>query len=156
MQVAGGTALVVERAGAGALLQGAEGPLVEGVVEAAVADVARQHGAFSARRDGQWGGSGVVLATLGGGVAVRVVPELTEHPGAEDDTKSWQGAVDVGVRVCLKMCRQFGFEVGDLTVQLDDDADRGPGGRGECGGDCGGGGELLGAQRSGDLLGADI
>jgi hypothetical protein len=41
------------------------------------------------------------FATLGGGVAIRVVPELTEHPGAEDDTKSWQGAVDVGVRVCL-------------------------------------------------------
>jgi hypothetical protein len=41
---------------------------------------------------------------IGGGVAVRVVPELTEPPGAEDDTKSWQGAVDVGVRVHLKMC----------------------------------------------------
>ncbi len=27
------------------------------------------------------------------------------HPGAEDDTKSWQAEVDVGVRVCLKMCR---------------------------------------------------
>ena len=38
--------------------------------------------------DGQWCGSGVVLATLGRGVSVRVVPELTEHPGAEDDTKS--------------------------------------------------------------------
>jgi hypothetical protein len=70
-----------------------------------------------------------------GGVAVGVVPELTKHPGAEDDTKSWQGEVDVGVRVCLKMCRQFGFEVGDLTVQFDDDADRGADGCGECGSD---------------------
>ena len=54
VQVAGGAVLVVEGAGAGAGLQGAEGPLVDGVVEAAVADVAGQHGAFLARRDGQW------------------------------------------------------------------------------------------------------
>ena len=47
----------------------------------------------------------MVFAKLGGGVTVRVVPQLTEHPGAEDDTKSWQAEVDVGVRVCLKMCR---------------------------------------------------
>ena len=45
------------------------------------------------------------------------------------------------------MCCQFGLEVGDLTVQLADDPDRGTGGRGERGGDRGGGGELLGAQR---------
>ena len=54
-------------------------------------------------------------------------PELTEHPGAEHNTESWQGEVDVGVRVCLKMCHQFGLEVTDLVVQLDDDANRGPG-----------------------------
>ena len=54
------------------------------------------------------------------------------------------------------MCGQFGLEVGDLAVQLDDDAHRGTGGRGECGGDRGGGGELLGAQHSRDLLGAGI
>ena len=54
------------------------------------------------------------------------------------------------------MCRQFGLEVGDLAVELGDDADRGAGGRGERGGDRGGGGELLGAQHGRDLLGADI
>jgi len=86
---------------------------------------------------------------------VRVVPELTEHPGAEHDTESWQhdteswrGEVDVGVRVCLKMCRQLCFEVSDLTVEFGDDADCGAAG----GGDRGRGGELLGAQRSADLL----
>ena len=51
--VVGGAVLVVERAGAGAGGQGAEGPLVDGVIEAAVADVAGQHGAFLAGRDGQ-------------------------------------------------------------------------------------------------------
>src|SRR5271156_3528453 len=70
---------------------------------------------------------------LGGGVSVRVVPELTEHPGAENDTESWQGEVDVGVRVCLKMLGQRDLELGDLAVELDDDGDRGAGGGGECG-----------------------
>ncbi len=102
--------------------------MVDRVVEPAVAHVAGQHGTFAARSDGQWGCSGVVLATLGGGVSVRVVPELTEHPGAEDDTKSWQGAVDVGVRVCLKMVGQHCFEVADLVVQFGDDMDCGGGG----------------------------
>ena len=72
VQVAGGAVLVVKGACAGTVGQGAEGPLVDRVVEAAVADVAGQYGAFLARRDGQWGGSGVVLARLGGGVAVGV------------------------------------------------------------------------------------
>jgi hypothetical protein len=56
-------------------------------------------------------------------VAVRVVPELTEHPGAEHNTKSWQGAVDVGVRVRL----QRGLELGDLIVELSDDMNSGGG-----------------------------
>jgi hypothetical protein len=64
-----------------------------------------------------------------------VVPELTEHP-AEDDTKSWQGAVDVGVRVRLKMVGQRGFEVGDLSVERRDDLHHscrgGSEGRGYC------------------------
>ena len=57
------------------------------------------------------------FARLGGGVSVPVIPELTEHPGAEDDTKSWQGEVDVGVRVCLNMGAQLGFRGGDLGAK---------------------------------------
>ena len=44
------------------------------------------------------------------------------------------------------MCHQLGLEVVDLAVELGDDADRGPGTGPERGGDCGGGGQLLGAQ----------
>lgn len=33
---------------------------------------------------------------------VCVVVELTEHPGAEESTKSWQRAIDIGVWVSLK------------------------------------------------------
>ena len=73
-------------------------------------------------------------------VSVRVVPELTEHPGAEYDTKSWQGAVDVGVRVCLKMGGQAGLELSDLAVELGDDAHLGAGGGAERRGDRGRGG----------------
>src|ERR1700761_2506296 len=104
VEVSGGAVLVVERSRACAVIDGPEGPLVDGGGEPSIADTAGQDGAFLTRGDGQWGGSGVVVARLGGGVSVRVVPELTEHPGAEDDTKSWQAEVDVGVRVCLKMC----------------------------------------------------
>ena len=59
-----------------------------------------------------------------------------------------QGEVDVGVQVCLKMCGQFGREVGDLAVEPDDDAHRRAGRRGERGGDRRGSGELFGAVRS--------
>src|SRR6476619_1029013 len=52
--VAGLAMLVVEGAGAEAGGEGAEGPLVDGVIQAAVADMAGQHGALLARRDGQW------------------------------------------------------------------------------------------------------
>lgn len=151
VEVFGSAVLVVVGACAWAAGDRAERPLVDSVVEPAVADVAGQHGAFFARRDCQRGGSSVVFARLGGGVASGVVPELTEHPGAEHNTKSWQGAVDVGVRVCLKMCRQFGFQIADLVVELDDDADCGAGGRRERGADRGSSGELLATQNFLDL-----
>jgi hypothetical protein len=35
---------------------------------------------------------------------VRVVTELGQHPGAEDDAKSRQTPVDLGVRVSFKLC----------------------------------------------------
>ena len=58
---------------------------------------------------------------------------------------------------CVSKCvGQFGLEFADLVVQLDDDADRGPGGRAERGGDRGGGGELLSAQRGLDLLSTGV
>ena len=86
VQVSGGAVLVVERSGARAFCQRGEGPLVDGVIEVAVAHVTGKHSALLARCDGQRGGSGIVSARLSVGEAVRVVPELTEHPGAEYDT----------------------------------------------------------------------
>ena len=40
VKVSGGAVLVVERSGARAVVDGAEGPLVDGVVEPSVADTA--------------------------------------------------------------------------------------------------------------------
>jgi hypothetical protein len=95
----------------------------------------------------------VVSARLGVGVSVRVVPELTEHPGAECHTKSWQGTVNAGVRVLVKMLGQGGLELGDLAVELGDDAHCGAGGGPERVGDRGRCGQLLRAQRGLDFMG---
>jgi len=86
----------------------------------------------------------------------RVVPELAEHPGAEHDTESWQGEVDVGVRVLFKILGHGVLEVGDLTVQLRDDPDSGFGGGRERLGHSAGGGELPAAQHDLDLGGAPV
>ena len=57
-------------------------------------------------------------------VAVRVVPELREHPGAEDDTESGQTEVDASVRVLLKTVCQGGLQLVDLGVQRGDHPDQ--------------------------------
>ncbi len=64
VEVAGVASLVVELPGTGTGRQCAERPLVDGVVEAPITDVAGKHRAFLARRDRQRGGSGVVSARL--------------------------------------------------------------------------------------------
>lgn len=78
-------------------------------------------------------------------------PELTEHPGAEYDTKSWQGAVDVGVRVRLKMVGQHDLKLDDLVVELSDDMHRRGGGGPERSGGRIGCGQVRRAQRGLDL-----
>src|SRR5690349_19003906 len=57
---------------------------VQGVDEVPVADVPGVHGFLLAGLDGQRGGSGVVLAGLGGGVAAGSVAELAEDPRSGD------------------------------------------------------------------------
>jgi hypothetical protein len=54
VQVAGGAVLVVEGSCSWTGSERAEGPSVDGVIEAPVTDVAGQYGAFLALRDGQW------------------------------------------------------------------------------------------------------
>jgi hypothetical protein len=56
-------------------------------------------------------------ATLRILVAVQVIAELCEHPGAEDHRESWQGADDLGVLVRLKMLAQLLLELIDLGPQ---------------------------------------
>jgi hypothetical protein len=53
VEVSGGAVLVVERSCACAVVDGAEGPLVDGVVEPSIADTTSQDGAFLTGGDGQ-------------------------------------------------------------------------------------------------------
>jgi hypothetical protein len=46
----------------------------------------------------------VVLASLGIGEPVRVIAELGQDPGAEDDAQAGLAGVDVSVQVAAKMC----------------------------------------------------
>ena len=103
VKVPSGPSLVVVGPAAGTRRQRAERPLVDGVVEASVANVSGEDGPLLSRSDGEWRRAGVVLARLGTGVSIGGVSELAQHPGAEYITESWQGEVDVGVRVLLKM-----------------------------------------------------
>src|SRR6201996_1274169 len=101
--VPGGSMLVVVGAGAGAGGQGGKGPQVDRVGEALVAGVAGQHGPPGARSTRDGGRSGVVFATLGGGVPAWCIAELAEHPGAQDGPQSWQGTDHLRVRVRIKI-----------------------------------------------------
>jgi hypothetical protein len=69
------------------------------------------------RRFGDRRGAGVVLPCLGVGVAVGVVTELTEDPGAQDDAKPGSAGVDLSVRVPAKMVGHRRPELGDLGVE---------------------------------------
>ena len=66
-------------------------------------DVAGQDDLLLAGRAGDRAGAGVVLAGLGIGVAIVVVAELGEHPGAEDDPSPGWLREDLSVRVPAKM-----------------------------------------------------
>ena len=64
-----------------------------------VADVASEHGpCFLPEAMVKGDVPAQLLRDLAFGAAVWVGPKLIEHPGAEHDTESGQGEVDVGVR----------------------------------------------------------
>ena len=76
--------------------------------------MAGEYRAFLARRDRQRGGAGVVSARLGGGVAVGVVPELTEHPDA-DIYRSLPG---LGVILGARVLGEFGDDPNRYTAPI--------------------------------------
>jgi hypothetical protein len=61
-------------------------------------------------------------------VAARVVPELRQHPGAENDAESGQATQDHGVRVLLKTVCQRRLEISDLGREHGDHGDQRAGG----------------------------
>lgn len=64
-------------------------------------------------------GGGVVLAGLGAGVAVRVVAEFCEHPGAAYHAQPRLGEDDLSGRVLPKMCLDLPLQGRDLGVEQD-------------------------------------
>src|SRR5579859_2059877 len=141
---------VVEGPGAGRGVQGGEGLGHERVSEPVVADEPGGDGLPLPRRAGERGGGGVVLAGLAAGVAVRVVAELAEDPGAEDESQAGLGQVDLSVRVTAKNRLHLALQRLDLLVQDGDHRDQGPDGDGVGGGDSGRLAQLGAAQRGED------
>src|SRR5437867_8687900 len=88
-----GTLEVVVAPGSGRRGDGGEGPSLAGISQPVVADEPRQHHLGPAGSLGDGRGAGVVLARLTIVVAVRIVSELGQCPGAEDGSKSWQTEV---------------------------------------------------------------
>src|SRR5215469_16006446 len=91
-----------------------EGPQLAHVREPVVANEPGQHHPAPARglRDGR--GASVVLTRPTILVAVRIVTELRQCPGAEDRRKSWQTEVDLGVRVYFQSAVELLLQLVDL------------------------------------------
>src|SRR5258708_8412942 len=132
---ASGTLGVVEGPGAGRGAQGGEGLGHQRVDEPVVADEPGGNGLLLARRAGERGSAGVVLAGLAAVVAVRVVAELAQYPGAENRSQAGLGQVDLSVRVTAKNRLHLLFQGLDLLVEDGDHRDQGPDGRRVGGGD---------------------
>ncbi|GAA2260662.1 hypothetical protein GCM10010430_50930 [Kitasatospora cystarginea] len=95
----------------------------QGVDEPVAADVPRGHDVLSTGGAGDRAGAGVVLAGLGTGVAVRVVPELCKYPGAEHRSQSGLGADDLSVGVPAEAVLDLPVKEVDLLVQGDQQRD---------------------------------
>src|SRR6266404_6144799 len=108
---------VVEGAGAGRGVQGREGLRVERVDEPVVVDEPGGDDLLLPGRAGDRAGGGVVPAGLAVGVAVRVVAELAEHPGAQDGAHAGLGPVDLSVRVPAKIFLHLPLQDLDLLVE---------------------------------------
>ena len=149
---------VVVGAGAGGGLQGGEGLAVEGVAEPVVVHVPGHDGFLLPGLAGDRAGGGVVLAGLRRGVAVRVVAELCQHPGAEDRSQAGLGRDDLSVRVLTEMGVHLSLQGLDLLAEGGDHRDQRADHRGAGGGDRRRLGQLPGAQRGPDRCGflADV
>jgi hypothetical protein len=87
---------------------------VQGVGQPPVAHVAGEHDALGARGAGDRRGAGVVLPGPGPGVAVGILTELAEYPGAEQVTEAGLAAVNLSIRVPANMGLDLLPKSGDL------------------------------------------
>ena len=115
---------VVAGAGAGRGAEGGEGLAVEGVAEPVVVHVPGHHGFLLPGLAGDRAGGRVVLAGLRRGVAMRVVAELGQHPGAEDRSQAGLGQDDLSVRVLTEMRVHLPLQHLDLLAEGADHRDQ--------------------------------
>src|SRR5437879_11449762 len=117
-----GTLKVVVASGSRRGREGGEGPPLAGIGQPVVANEPGQHHLGPARGLGDGRGAGVVFACPTIVVAVRIISELGEYPGAEDWSKSWQTEVDLGVRVRFQRAVEFLLLVVDPGPDGSDEA----------------------------------
>src|SRR3954471_20084345 len=92
---AAGSVPVVVSACAGRATERAERLGQQRVDEPIVVHEPGQRDLLPARGPGDRGGPGVILASLGRGIAVGIVTELGEHPGTENRTQTRLGPDDL-------------------------------------------------------------
>jgi hypothetical protein len=88
-----------------------------------VVDVAREDDLLLAGLAGDRAGPGVVAARSAVGVAVLVIAELAEHPGAEHGAEAGLAEVDLSVRVLGKICVYLFLQFADLGAEHGQDRD---------------------------------
>jgi hypothetical protein len=98
----------------------------------------------------------MALAGLRMPIAGWVIPELADHPGAEDHTESGQTPRDLGVRVLIKMALELFGDLLELAGQHPDHPDQGRDGGAVGLGDDRGGLQLRLAQDGLQLGGAAV
>ncbi len=114
VRFSGGAAASVVGVGAFGFADGVEGPPSAGVGKSLVAGSAHQDDSGFARGSGDRCGSGVTAPGGRVGEAVRVVPELAEHPRAEDHAESGQ---ELNYASCLaKSYRTLSLKTIDRSV----------------------------------------
>src|SRR5947209_2297164 len=114
------TLAVVERPGTGRGAERRERPVVARIGKSPVAGHAREYDESCAGGLRDRGGTRVGPSPSSIRKAGRVIPELRQHPGAEDPTQSGQTREDLGVRVFLKTARQLSFDRLGLAQEFGD------------------------------------
>ena len=105
--------------------QSCEGPQLAGIHQPLIARRPRNHRSAKPRGAGDRRGAGKRLAALSGGVAVRVVAELSQHTRPKHHAKPGQALDDPRVPMDGESEGELMLEGGDLHVEAAEHGDQG-------------------------------